>query len=84
MTLEDASEEADYPPEIWQQAQAQWNDLGPDGQQERKDQIGAVFNELAQRMTPGFFETFSLWDLLWFALAAITAFRIAAGAFDAD
>jgi len=83
-TLEDASGQADYPPAIWKSAAQRWTALGPAKQKERREEqqkqyaavMGAVRGALHER---AFAESFSLFDALWFFLAAATAFRLGAG-----
>lgn len=74
-----------YPPEIWQEATEQWAGLSPADQQERKVAYAArmeVFRgEIAGELrNHAFNASFTGWDLLWFGLAAFTAFRVGSGA----
>lgn len=83
-TLEDATTQADYPPAIWKAAAQRWAALGPAKQKERREAeqqqyaavVGAVRGALHER---AFAESFSPYDILWFILAAGTAFRLGAG-----
>ncbi len=83
MTYEEAFHQADYPPDLWQQAETRWNQLGAQEQQERKQQrimfISMLRDAAASR--PSFADFFSPWDLLWFGLATITAYRIGIGTY---
>ncbi len=85
MTYEEAIRKADYPAELWRQAETRWNQLGAEEQQERKRQrilFAAALSEAASE--PDFGEFFSPWDLLWFALATITAYKIGVGTYGDD
>ena len=85
MTYDEASRRADYPVKLWRQAETLWNQLGPAEQQERKRQrlmFAAALSEAASE--PDFGEFFSPWDLLWFALATITAYKIGVGTYGDD
>jgi hypothetical protein len=82
---ETASGRNDFPPSIWQQAQTRWNQLGPKGQQEQKRQrlmLAQTLSELGRR--PSFGEFFTPWDLLWFGLAVVTAYKVGAGTYGND
>jgi hypothetical protein len=80
--LEDATEQAHYPPAIWQQAKAEWAKVPPAEQQKQIDTVQAERTALLAALTGGmrrevsnqaFAGTFSLFDILWFFLAAGTA-----------
>jgi hypothetical protein len=83
MTYDEALHQADYPPEVWQQAQTQWNQLTPDEQQARRDARAMMLAQLTEAAAgPGFSVMFSPWDLLWFGLAVVTAFKIGVGSYE--
>jgi hypothetical protein len=85
MTLEDASQKADYPPEVWRQAEMRWSQLGPDEQGKRtraRMELAMMLSGAANK--PEFGEFFSPWDLLWFGLAMVTAYRIGVGSYGND
>ncbi len=85
MTYEEAFRQADYPPELWQQAELRWNQLGAQEQQERTQQRRMLATMLSSvSLRPDFSDFFSPWDLLWFALATITAYRIGVGTYGDD
>lgn len=77
----------DYPPEIWNAAVAKWDAMGPITQvQHAKDRTQEFKTAMSQIGSPSSLLTFDLfiasftpWDLLWFGLAAFTAFRIGGG-----
>ncbi|MEM7476684.1 MAG: hypothetical protein AAF483_16985 [Planctomycetota bacterium] len=82
MSIEEADEQADYPPRIWKEASKQWNDLSPEEQESEKAARKLAFEMIMQ----GFFDdnvtfaqTFSPFDALWIILAVATAFRIGGG-----
>jgi hypothetical protein len=59
--------------------------LAAQEQRERTRQrtmLASMFHRAASR--PDFADFFSPWDLLWFALATITAYRIGAGTYGDD
>jgi hypothetical protein len=89
MTIEDASGQADYPPDIWQQAAAKWHAIPP---AEQEKQLTAKREETRQMMAsvPGalrqaaFEGSFGIFDALWFILAAATAYRLGHGNIASD
>lgn len=87
MNYEDASRQADYPAEIWQQAQERWNALPEVKKQEQKRQrleLASALSEMAKASNIGFTDFFSPWDALWFGLAAITAYKLGVGTYGAE
>ncbi|MDX1682875.1 MAG: hypothetical protein R3336_07140 [Phycisphaeraceae bacterium] len=88
---EDPSGAADYPEDVWAQAQQQWDAMTAEEQEafreETKlqvvrnvDEAIAAFQGAA--VSEGFAESFSIYDLLFFALGAFSAFKIGAGDLD--
>lgn len=72
---------ADYPGEVWTVAQARWDAMSPVEQEEFKAQLEANIAESAAAFrevlaNQGFFYTFGLMDIIFFALAVVTAFKI--------
>lgn len=71
-----------YPADVWADAQKRWGDMS---EAERADFEAAVFATAKQNFAmmheyaaeTGFLSSFSPYDLLWFALAVITAFQLA-------
>ena len=85
MSFETASNRWDFPPEIWQQAETRWQQLGKEGQiRERTQRLTLAPRGSGAASTPRMSEMFSPWDILWFGLAAVTAFRVAVGLHRAD
>ena len=89
MTLEKASKRADYPADVWKEAEKRWFAI-PAGEQARlikeRDQIfeaemGKKTGELRDRI---FQKSFSPFDLLWFGLAMFTAFKLGSGMASSD
>lgn len=82
--LDTAETQADYPPDIWQQANSKWQALSAD---ERTQQIKTLASERNAAIralqstvqSSAFYGSFSPFDLLWFGLAAATAYRLGAG-----
>ena len=79
-----AFEQADYPPEIWKEAESRWEQLPREERQrqidlvkqQRQKVIDGILEELFQQ---AFLQSFGLWDLLWFGLAMYTAYRVGSG-----
>ncbi len=84
MTLESASRQADYPPRIWREAAARWNQMSPIEQEEKRSRLRLMAEALISISTPSFKEYFSPWDLLWFGLATVTAYKIGVGTYGED
>lgn len=62
-----------------------WSNLGPQAKEQKKQErlaFASFLAEVARR--PSFGEFFSPWDLLWFGLAAVTAFKIDVGTYGGD
>lgn len=66
---------ADVPPEKQAIAERQWNALTTDEKQE----MLSFQNTLETTATQEFLRSFSLFDILWFLLAAGTAYRLGSG-----
>jgi hypothetical protein len=84
MTAEDASAKEDYPPQIWQEAEKKWNQLDPQEREKKKQDMKKETDLLKHLFTPSFKDSFRFWDLLWFALATITAYKIGIGTYGTD
>ncbi|MBN2021411.1 MAG: hypothetical protein JW809_01335 [Pirellulales bacterium] len=75
---------AHYPADVWAEAQRQWRAMPEDQRQSRIDtfkadlaeNLGAITSEARDQ---AFRESFSGFDILWFVLAAVTAFKVGAG-----
>ncbi|WP_437186116.1 hypothetical protein SH668x_003253 [Planctomicrobium sp. SH668] len=85
MTLEDAFLKADFPASIWKEALAVRRKQTPEERakmlQDRREAIDAIIDEMVPAMRQDlFFAQFGIFDLLWFGLAAFTAFRVGSGA----
>jgi hypothetical protein len=84
VTLETATEQKDFPPDVWNEATARWQQLGPDEQkkriQEHEKEYKAVVDTLTGQIRKvAFKESFGLFDILWFVLATVTAFKVGSG-----
>ena len=84
MSVEKASKQADYPPDVWKEATKKWADLGPAGQAAKKAEHDAQAKEVVAAVRgavrrEGFKDSFTPFDLLWFGLAMFTAFRLGSG-----
>lgn len=90
-TIETATSQADYPADIWQQASQKWQAIGPAEQQkqmaerrEQMQQLATLLEGSLSSFAPPFSETFSLYDALWFFLAAATAYKLGHGNIASD
>jgi hypothetical protein len=82
---DDAPISASYPPDIWAEGKKRWEALSPEQQAEKTQaneaQMAALVDQfVAEARKSAFRESFTPWDLLWFGLAAYTAFKIGSGA----
>jgi hypothetical protein len=82
-SVDTATSQADYPPDVWQQASQKWQAIGPAEQEkklaERREEIKQWMSVMGNALVPPFSETFSLFDALWFFLAAGTAYKLGHG-----
>ena len=69
-----ACKESDYPPLAWNRAEEIWGAMAPT---ERADFRGQIEAQRSEVMQAGFKESFGIYDLLFFGLAMVTAFRLA-------
>jgi hypothetical protein len=85
---EDAPVPATYPNAIWKEATKRWDAIPPEEQKTQMDQAEAEINEIVDGFLEvqkkewkkeAFLESFSPYDLLWFLLAAWTAFKLGSG-----
>jgi hypothetical protein len=80
---------ADYPPEIWTAAETRWKAMTTEEKQQRDadrqqnfaERLAVARQQIKQQ---AFQASFGPYDLLWFGLAAVTAFRIGRGKEDHD
>ncbi len=71
----------DFPPEIQNEAEERWQDMSPHEREALKNKLEAVGGKPRLLMATVMFpRLFGLFDLVWFFLAAVTAFRIGSGA----
>lgn len=82
---EEASEAKDFPPDVWQEASKKWEALGPAEQQRQMAERHAEIRRLAESFAgeirkQAFLSSFSGFDILWFFLAAGSAFKLGSGA----
>lgn len=81
----EATEQADYPPDIWVEAEAEWQQMTAEDRATYRDglseQIRVNVNAWYEEVSMiGFMDSFGLMDLIFFGLAVVTAFQIAAKA----
>lgn len=72
-----ASKQSDYDPGVWTAAEEIWAEMLPSERHEFRQQIEADRSEVSEA---GFKESFGMYDLLFFGLAMMTAFKLAIGA----
>ncbi len=87
MTIDAATTQADYPPDVWAEASKRWNEVPPAEQQAKIEDATEARRQFAEMISgsikdDAFEASFNGFDLLWFGLAAFTAFRIAGGGDD--
>ena len=87
MTVEQAESQSDYPTDVWAEAKKRWDELGADEQQHQIAEREAFIQKLMGTFSDdirgdAFKERFSPIDLLWFGLAAFTAFRLGSGSYE--
>ncbi len=80
----EASRRADYPPSIWQQAADRWHLMSQSEQEDRRSQRKILAQAMSELAPPSFASFFSFWDILWFGLAAVTAYKIGVGTYGGD
>jgi hypothetical protein len=84
ISVQDATEQAHYPPDIWHQASAKWQLIPVAERTQKLDQEtkarAAAFAALKGAIrSQGFFASFGVFDVLWFLLAAGTAYKLGSG-----
>ncbi len=84
MNMLEATTQADYPTDVWAEATKRWNSVPADQQAERMAEVESGTREMTEFLAGAvkdnaFKSSFNFYDLLWFALAAFTAFRVGAG-----
>ncbi len=88
-TLVDAESKEDYPQDIWAEAERKWNQLTPDERDKKKQELDDLRKQAVDEFAAGlqgraFEESFGPWDLLWAALAVVTAYKIGAGSYSTE
>jgi hypothetical protein len=84
VAADEAFEKADYPLDVWTEAEGRWSALPVEERENLKraqaELLGAAFESLEGAQSTMFAASFGVFDLLWFGLAAVTAFRLGASA----
>lgn len=88
-TILTASTQADFPPQIWAEAKNRWYQTPASEQEKRrealKDELTRTIANLKSELSSRVFaSSFGLWDILWFGLAAFTAFKVGSGLTSSD
>lgn len=73
-----------FPKEVWDEATKRWNDLSEQDRTSFRQEKEDESRQLAEVLTTtirdeAFKQSFAAFDLLWFGLAAFTAFKIGSG-----
>lgn len=85
---DDAPQSASYPVDVWMEATQRWQSLPDQEKASRKAAHLEQIKEFTEQFRDvvasevrdeALSESFSPWDLLWFGLAAFTAFRVGSG-----
>lgn len=89
MSADEAVKLADYPADVAAEATQAWQKLGADEQKKRIEEAQQQRELFRQHLggalrNAGFEASFSGWDILWFILATMTAFRLGSGATSDD
>jgi hypothetical protein len=82
MSVETAMEREDYPVDLWAEAEGRWAALPAEEQQAMLRDYQANLAAMPAFLIGAVFvaSLFSPWNLLWFGLASLTAFRVGSGA----
>lgn len=83
-TVETADAPEDYPKEVWAEAVKRWDAMPEPERTQRRSALEAQSHEFVAAVMGGvtkeaFWSTFGLFDILFFLLAIITAFRLGSG-----
>jgi phosphate/sulfate permease len=75
---------ADYPADVWAEAEQRWAAMSPKEQEDFRadvlEEYKAFYDDFAGEIkTEGFLASFSLFDLLWFGLGGVSAYKLGAG-----
>lgn len=85
----EAAAQSDYPADIWAEADARWLAMGPDGQatyrSDRREEVRLGIESLLAEAhdaaaAESFVASFGMFDLLFFGLGAVTAFKVGSSA----
>lgn len=88
MTYDDAERPEHFPPDLWADTQARWNGMSPDAREQYRSQHQESIRSMMASMggdlraaieAEGFKSSFGAMDLLFGALAVLTAFRLGQG-----
>lgn len=76
--------EADFPKDAWADATQRWQAMSEEHKAAFRDQVTDRTRREVEAMTgdiktAGFFESFSLFDILWFVLGGASAFKLGSG-----
>lgn len=84
---DELSLEESYPADVWAEGKKRWEGLSPQQQRAEREACREQLAELLRELhgyirSESFKESFTGWDILWFGLAALTAFKLGAGSED--
>ncbi len=82
--LEEPQSSADYPADVWREAEKRWLAMSLQQQDDFRTQViqtqKNTFAQISSGLkTEGFLSTFSFYDILWFGLGGLSAFKLGAG-----
>lgn len=74
----------DYPSDVWAQASQRWQQKSSDEKQAYREDVlekqKVLFDAISSEFkTQGFLASFSFFDILWFGLGGVSAFKLGAG-----
>ncbi|MCA9084761.1 MAG: hypothetical protein KDA81_11925 [Planctomycetaceae bacterium] len=84
MNVDEAYEQEHYPADVWAEASKRWNELPEADRKQKQDEHAELMRQFSQMMhetikEEAFKASFAPFDLLWFGLAAYTAFQVGKG-----
>ena len=87
MTIDEAYGQDDFPANVWAEAGKRWAEIPEDEKKAQAETHAALMRQFNETMADSikaeaFKDSFNPFDLLWFGLAAFTAFKVGSGGSD--